>query len=130
MIGLDDDQYSSGYNRDELLEGRYRPVFSSSIKGYSISKSKAEEYKNKKALGRGYAIVKPTKENIIKMAKFNITYGDPSYQEAGRKVLELITNKNKKYHEQDLWRDREIKAKTIRTEEQPTWRGDLKGKRI
>ncbi len=116
-----------GHNKSELLDGEYRPIFSSTVSGYLVSKTEVRKrYKNIKE----YAVLRANKKDIVKMAKFNIKYGSNIYKETGRKVLKLLKQRKRNYREQDLWRDGNIKAKTIRKSNQPTWKGDLKGSRI
>ena len=79
LLGLKEE----GYSPEELLEGKYRPVFASRTRDYLQQKKRFEKMKYSDRWG----LVPATKKNIIKMARFNIRYGDEPYQEAGKKML-------------------------------------------
>ena len=70
----------TGYEKNELLDGKYRPVFISYNKyGGERKYALPISYFEKKHLHKddsSYAYVKATPENIKKMALFNMKYSD------------------------------------------------------
>lgn len=77
----------TGYDKSELLEGKYRPIFfGRKVVYYKKRKIKPDWLHSE----RNKVRVPATKENLRKTALFNIKYGSEYYQKVGRRLLKKV----------------------------------------